>query len=403
MSPPPGALSIAGWALLPLRAFLGVTFCFAGLQKLANPNFFNANNPSGIQAQLIASERISPLHSLLGHLLHLATPVGLLIALGELAVGLGTILGLWTRIAAVGGALLSFTLFLTVSFHSSPYYTGADIVFLFAWTPLILAGSGGVLSLDVVIASWARQKAMMGSPVPVPVQFSAIQGICGSFEDDQCRARDGAPCEVRGCPFLVGLDPDRSRRLVTDVERRAIVLGGAAVGVTAVVGLVAAGLAAGLGRLVGGAKPSSAAGTATLPGPSTSAAGSTTTSTSAAAPAGGTSPATTGTTGSTPSGSAIGPASDVPVGGAARFTDPASGDPGLVLQLTEGSFVAYDAICPHAGCTVGYSTAAKLIVCPCHGSEFNPDTGAVEVGPATRGLGTIHVAEGSDGQLYVDG
>jgi thiosulfate dehydrogenase [quinone] large subunit len=27
------------WALVPLRAFLGFTFCFAGLQKLANPGF----------------------------------------------------------------------------------------------------------------------------------------------------------------------------------------------------------------------------------------------------------------------------------------------------------------------------------------------------------------------------
>jgi hypothetical protein len=31
-------------ALLPLRAFLGFTFCFAGLQKLANPDFFDASN-----------------------------------------------------------------------------------------------------------------------------------------------------------------------------------------------------------------------------------------------------------------------------------------------------------------------------------------------------------------------
>jgi len=29
-----------GWVLLPLRAFLGFTFCYAGLQKLANPDFF---------------------------------------------------------------------------------------------------------------------------------------------------------------------------------------------------------------------------------------------------------------------------------------------------------------------------------------------------------------------------
>src|ERR1700722_14469667 len=152
-APPPRSFALSGWALLPLRAFLGFTFCFAGLQKLANPNFFNANSPSSIQAQLIASIRISPVHLLLGHLLRFAVPIGVVIALAELAVGLGTLLGLWTRVAAAGGIFLSLTLFLTVSFHSSPYYTGADIVFVFAWIPLVLAGSGGVLSLDALISA----------------------------------------------------------------------------------------------------------------------------------------------------------------------------------------------------------------------------------------------------------
>jgi thiosulfate dehydrogenase [quinone] large subunit len=102
-------------------------------------------------------------------------------------------------------------------------------------------------------------------------------------------------------------------------------------------------------------------------------------------------------------GTAIGAASEVPVGGAARFTDPKSGDPGLVIQLSEGRFVAYDAVCPHAGCTVAYSTAAKLIVCPCHGSEFDPTTGTVVSPPAPHGLGTIPVAVNARGDLVVDG
>jgi len=93
----------------------------------------------------------------------------------------------------------------------------------------------------------------------------------------------------------------------------------------------------------------------------------------------------------------------VPVGGAARFTDPATGDPSIVLQLSKGTFVAYDAICPHAGCTVGYAGGAKLLVCPCHGSEFDPANGNVLTGPAPRGLQPIAVAESGDGQLYVDG
>jgi thiosulfate dehydrogenase [quinone] large subunit len=42
-----------------------------------------------------------------------------------------------------------------------------------------------------------------------------------------------------------------------------------------------------------------------------------------------------------------------------------------------------------------------VIACPCHGSQFNASTGAVEVGPAPRGLKKLDVAEGSNGQLYV--
>jgi uncharacterized membrane protein YphA (DoxX/SURF4 family) len=198
-APPPKALALSGWALLPLRAFLGITFCFAGLQKLANPNFFNANSPSSIQAQLIASIRISPLHQLLGHLLRFAVPIGIVIALAELAVGLGTILGLWTRVAAVGGMVLAFTLFLTVSFHSSPYYTGADIVFVFAWIPLVLAGSGGVLSLDAVIAGRVAGEYDLGPPTVVPIRFALVQQVCGHYDDDSCTAQSGRRCNVHGC------------------------------------------------------------------------------------------------------------------------------------------------------------------------------------------------------------
>jgi thiosulfate dehydrogenase (quinone) large subunit len=376
--------------LLPLRAFLGFTFCFAGLQKLANPDFFNSASPSGIQASLIAAERISPLHPLLGHLLKFAVPIGILIALGELAVGIGTLLGLWARAAAVGGLILSLTLFLTVSWHASPYYTGADIVFVFAWLPMIVAGSGGVLSLDGLIAARARQEHGEGPPNPVTVPFSVIQEVCGHYEEDRCRARGGLPCDVRACPFLLRrqpvdvLHPD-------GVDRRTLVLGGAAVVAAGAAGLVAAGTAAAIGNAVGGAPRYNAA-QGTLPGPGSPAPSTTAPSNSRST-----------TVPSHPKGKRIGPAVDVPVGGSAGFTDPASGDPAIVLQLAKGSFLAYDAVCPHAGCTVAYQAGAQLIVCPCHGSEFNPSNGDVIQGPAPTGLRHIAIAEGGDGQLYVDG
>ena len=156
--PSSSAPYLLGRALLPLRAFLGFTFCFAGLQKLANPRFFDAADPASIQSQLAGAARRSPVHALISPLAHVAVPLGVLIAFGELAVGVGTLLGLRARLAAAGGLALSLMLFLTVSFHSAPYYTGADIVFAFAWTPLLLAGSGSVLSLDAAIADWADKQ-----------------------------------------------------------------------------------------------------------------------------------------------------------------------------------------------------------------------------------------------------
>jgi thiosulfate dehydrogenase [quinone] large subunit len=107
--------------------------------------------------------------------------------------------------------VLSVMLFLTISFHSAPYYTGADIVFAFAWTPLLLAGSGSVLSLDAAVKDWAGRQA------------AAARRL-------ERRSGPAAP----------------------EVHRREVLLRGTTTAAVAAVSLVIGGLAAGLGRLVGG-------------------------------------------------------------------------------------------------------------------------------------------------------
>jgi len=330
-----------GWILMPLRLFLGFTFLFAGLQKLANPQFLDSASPISIHAQLVGASRSSPIHALISHLVPIASTVGVVIALGEVAIGLGVLVGLLTRVAAVAGMALSFGLFLTVSFHSSPYFTGSDIVFFFAWTPLALAGAAGAPALDTWMA--ARQ------PAP-PVRQGAL-------------------------------------------PRRTVLSAGAVTGLVAAAVVVAGGVAAGVGRLVGGTS-TSGGGPGVLSG-----AGAGTTTTTAAGATSTTTPSGTATT--APSGTAIGPASDVRVGGSASFTDPGSGDPGLVIQAKAGKFVAFDAVCPHAGCTVAYAPSAGVIACPCHGSEFDAATGAVLRGPAATGLTPIKMIKGANGDLYV--
>jgi len=394
-----------------LRLFLGLTFCFAGLQKLANPGFFDATNPVSIQSQLAGAARRSPVHALVAPLVHVAVPLGILISLGEIAVGLGALLGLWTRVAAAGGLLLSLMLFLTVSFHSSPYYTGSDIVFVFAWIPLLLAGSGDAVSVDALLANGVRMRAGQDSAYVVPIPFATVRDVCGSFENGRCKARRGAPCEPAPCPFLIGRSTPARRSVETEMDRRTFTAQGTVAAAAALVALVGGGMAAGLGRLLGGASTKGGplalgATSKTVPAtapPTTQAPAAQTPATQAPAtstPGSGTSAPPT-TTRPRPAGTAIGAAAQVPVGGAGSFNDPTTGDPSLVIQPQKGSFVAFDLVCPHAGCVVQYDTASKILICPCHGSQFNADTGAVEQGPAASGLLKIRIAEGSDGQLYV--
>ncbi len=79
----------------------------------------------------------------------------------------------------------------------------------------------------------------------------------------------------------------------------------------------------------------------------------------------------------------------MPVGGAAAFTDPATGDQGFVVQPSAGQFVAFDASCTHEGCPVRY--AGTTFQCPCHGAQFDSATGKVLRGPANAPLRRIGV------------
>lgn len=151
----PPRQSPADLALWPLRLFLGVTFTYAGLQKLANPAYLDAHSHTSVQATMLSLRHQSPIGWLLGISAHAPVLVGVLIALGELSVGLATLLGLWTRLASAGGMLLALTFFLTVSFHTHPYYYGSDIVFVFAWSVPLIAGAWPAPTLD----GWIRDRA----------------------------------------------------------------------------------------------------------------------------------------------------------------------------------------------------------------------------------------------------
>jgi thiosulfate dehydrogenase [quinone] large subunit len=300
------------YALLPLRLFLGVTFSYAGLDKLADRHYLAGRDDlQSFYAQTLAAKPHSPVGALLVPALHAPTFFALLIAFGELAVGLGTLFGLWGRLAALGGALLSLTLFLTVSFNVTPYYLGNDLPYLMGWTALLLAGTP-YLSVDGYLAKRAERD----------------------------RARGLTEAEVR-------------RRTVVDGSIAAVALGGA--------GLLLGSLTATFLRKK--ATPTAGRG---APTPTTSGGGKVSVA-----------------------------AADVPVGGSATVTDPATGDAVYIVQPKTGQFTGLSSICTHAGCTVDPPKGGQLS-CPCHGSRFDAATGAVLAGPAVKPLPRYTVTKDGD-------
>jgi len=328
---------IADWRAQPvalriLRAFLGITFVYAGIQKFADPNFLHAGTPDYIGNQLQAFANGSPIGPVLRLLAHAPWLTGVGIALVEIAVGVGTLLGVARLAAAAVGFAVSVVLFLSATWHVHPYFLGSDSMYAVAW----LAYLAGLWEM--------RRRRVRTSPAPPP---------------------------------SVARSPGLSRRQV---------LRGAMVGAASI-------LLAAAGRAVMGPRSAASASGFDNPPP---------VRTKPKHPHAGPSPTTTHGTPApdpgppsapTPSvhGRTIASLDSLPVGGAVPFNGP-GGEPCALFRFGPNKVAAYSRICTHAGCVVGYDSSSNLLVCPCHGAEFDPTNGAEPVaGPAPTPLPRIRV------------
>ena len=262
-----------------------------------------------------------------------AVAIGLGIALIELAIGIGALTAFGFRLAAFGGFGLSLLFWLTASWTIRPFYLGPDLPFAAGWLTLLLAGHG-----DVLVPRWAD--------------------------------RDGRS--------IVGRTDPSMRRVARRAVLQAAILGAAAV--------VAASLTV----------PFRVAEVETTETPDASDG----TDAEASGPGGSPTPSAHPPTASpspTPSplkGLAVATLASLGSHAAAAFTVPfdapaplPAGDPAVLVKLAGGSYVAFDALCTHAGCTVEYDAGSRLLVCPCHGATFDPGAlGAALQGPTDQPL-----------------
>jgi thiosulfate dehydrogenase (quinone) large subunit len=339
-------------ALLPLRLFLGITFVYAGVQKLSDPGFLHVGASTYIGTQLHGFAAGTPGGFLL-RTFALPHPelAGIGVAITEILIGLLVTAGLFTRIAALCGMGLNLVLFFTASWHTTPYFLGPDLVFSFAWLPFVLAGAGGQPALDNV--AWEPSAATVR------------------------RTRLRPPKEG-----LEGTDASASTRRALLAEFAGVAL--AIAGISALL----KGSYSAPRTLTAGKGSSSPAGSGGSAGAADGASQGTSTGGDGAA----------SSAPSLPSGAVeLGPANRLPSGQAATYSDPSDGSPDILIRESDGSLKAFSAVCTHAGCTVGYE--GGVIVCPCHGGEYSAETGEVIAGPPPSGLAPKRVLE-AGGQIY---
>jgi thiosulfate dehydrogenase [quinone] large subunit len=319
------------YATLPLRFFLGVTFLYAGLQKIADPGFLRPGASTYIGTQLQAFAAHSPVGFLLESLAVPAPQLtGLAVIAIELLIGIAVVLGVATRWAAAAGALVNFGFFLTASWTVQPYFLGSDGIYTVAWITLVLVGDQGLAAAGPYLLK----------------ELGFTQSSAG-----------------RGA----ALDPGRRRLMLQ--------LGAGAVALVWVLSVLPR------------TRPVIPVSATPSPTPPATTPPATPGATPAATPS--------------PTGTKIGSLADLQAQKALTFNDPATGDPAVALQLSGGNVVAFDAVCTHAGCEVAYDSDQKLLVCPCHGAEFDPArAAAVVAGPAPTPLPSIKVQLASDGNIY---
>ena len=134
-----------------MRLFLGVTWIYAGWVKANDSGFLTKGSPTYIGTQLAAFAQSSPIGAIINHAVEHATYVGIFVMLSEFAIGFATLLNVAPASAAFGGFAMSTGLWLSSSFHTSPYFLASDTAYAILWLSylLLMIGKKNMPSVNI--------------------------------------------------------------------------------------------------------------------------------------------------------------------------------------------------------------------------------------------------------------
>jgi len=144
------ASKLAALAWTAMRVWLGVMWIQAGYAKIwgAEAAGFLHNNGAGVAG---FAGHGTPAYSWWGSFLHgfvvpNAGAIGVLVAVGEFAIGVALVAGLFTRVAALGSLALLFTYVMSGTASVCAFYAAIAIVILVMWRTSSWIGADGLVA-----------------------------------------------------------------------------------------------------------------------------------------------------------------------------------------------------------------------------------------------------------------
>jgi thiosulfate dehydrogenase [quinone] large subunit len=333
----------AAMILLPVRFFWGLAFLAAGLDKLFNPKFLDSHATSYIGNQLAGFAKTSPLADFLTYV---AVPnadiFGWTVLLGEIAIGLGLLVGFLSQTAAAFGFILNLILWLSAAWGGAAFFLIPELPFAVGFLALAIAKPHSVLSLDGQLRRWWNRRNTAGK------QYAN--------EADTHPDQLSDPTQP---------DPERKK-----LARRQVIQ---VAGATMLTGMVT-GAAWGSTWIGKSSTPASSPKTATAGNSSGTAVGKGTVLTTLA---------------------------KLPVGQSQTFVTPDTNQKAILIHDEDGTVMAYNATCTHMGCEVVFDKQDKDLFCPCHSARFECKGGQPTQGPAKEPLTRYKVqVDGSGNIVY---
>jgi nitrite reductase/ring-hydroxylating ferredoxin subunit/uncharacterized membrane protein YphA (DoxX/SURF4 family) len=126
------------WPLRIMRLWLGVIWIYAVCDKASDSGFLTSGSTTFIGTQLSAFAANSPIDFALNRVTEYATQIGILIMVSEFAIGAATLLWIAPTAAALGGFLMSLTLWLASTWNVEPYFLASNSAYTILWLTYFL-------------------------------------------------------------------------------------------------------------------------------------------------------------------------------------------------------------------------------------------------------------------------